>query len=197
MEKIIKNSLNVFRKTYFKEGKFIENYSIIDGDVINYKTALDGYGRSRIIGNSIFSPRIKKVSHFPLPLQKKMFKKSEYDYILTIHNKLPNGILGKLRFKDIEEFGLDVKNMSQEEIMEMINEFLHMTNEEVMEKFGISRSVFSKKSLEYMDNQDKRVKRRRKFEEKVLSSIKEGNDLSEKIERQKNSIDTDEKVNDR
>ena len=60
MEKVIKNSLNVFRKTYFRQGKFIEDYSAFDGDVLDYRAALDGNGRSRIVGKPISQLLLKR-----------------------------------------------------------------------------------------------------------------------------------------
>ena len=185
MEKVIKNSLNVFRKTYFRQGKFIEDYSAFDGDVLDYRAALDGNGRSRIVGNSVFSPRIKRMSHFSIPLLRKNDKKTESKYILTIHNRLPNGINGRLKYKELKEIEIDTKGKSQEELISMINDFLHMTNAEIMERFGIERSWFAKETLNYMDKKDKKVLSRRKFEDKVIRSINEGKRLSAEIAKQK------------
>lgn len=184
MEKKIKDALEVFRKTYFKSGNFDSNYTTFDGNVVEYNTALDGNGRSRIIGNSIFSPRIKKVTHFSIPLLRSN-KDVEDKFILTIHNKLPIGIAGRLRFKDMKEITIDVTNMSADEIMNLANEFLHMNNAEVMEKYGIKRNWFSKETLEKMDAQDRKIMRYRRFEEKVMKSIEEGKRLARELEEQK------------
>lgn len=185
MENAISDSLKAFKKIYFRQGKFIEDYSAFDGDVLDYKSVLDGNGRSIIVGNSIFSPRIKRISHFPISFFIKKYKNIESSYVLTIHNKLPQGINGRVKYKELREIELDIKEKTQAELISMINDFLHMTNAELMERFGIERSWFANETLNYMDKQDKKVLERRKFEDKVIRSINEGKRLSEEIEKQK------------
>lgn len=185
MESIIKRSLNIFKKTYFRNEKFFEKYNFLSGNVSGYReNALDKNGKSKIIGNNVFSPRIKKV--------KKIFKKDDSEqakYVLTIHPKLPNNIKGRIRRNKIKEIELDIDSMSMDEIIDKVKLVLNMTNEEIMEYFGIKRKWFSRKTLDFLDNHDDKVRRHRIFEEKVITSLKESEKLDKLIEIKNNDID--------
>lgn len=160
LEKKINESLEYFKKAYMKYGYFRMDYGKGPGteNSPDYYEAIDNDYMSKIVGNSVFSPRIRRVPvylHNDGPYQGWQIP-HHYEWALSIHPKLSDGIGALVSPKNMREIKIDPDAMSNEEILNMIKDFLMLSNEEVMKRFRIDRSIFTEASLRKMKEMDKR-----------------------------------------
>lgn len=160
LEKKIYESLEYFKRAYMKYGYFRLDYGKGTGteDSPDYYEAIDNNYMSKIVGNSVFSPRIRRVPVYENndgPYQGWQFP-HHYEWALSIHPRLRDGIGSLVLPENMREIKIDPGSMSNEEILDMIRDFLMLSNEEVMRKFRIDRSIFTEASLRKMKEMDER-----------------------------------------
>lgn len=160
LEKKISESLEYFRRAYMKYGYFRMDYGKGPGteNSPDYYEAIDDNYMSKIVGNSVFSPRIRRVPVYENndgPYQGWTFP-HHYEWALSIHPRLSDGIGALVSPRNIREIKIDPGSMSNEEILDMIEDFLMLSNEEIMRKFRIDRSIFTEASLRKMREMDER-----------------------------------------
>lgn len=150
MEKKINNSLEVFKRIYFKDGT-LKTDDELEENLENVSEL------SSIVGNNSFSPTIKKVPVYRMYRQYKGWgEPNTYKKVLGISLKVNEGIKEKVISYNMNEITFDVDNLSENEIVEKVKEILSLSNKQVIDKFNIDFSTFSKESLERLKEFDMR-----------------------------------------
>ena len=161
LERKIKQSIEYFKKAYFKYGYFRKDYGkgVGSDDSPDYYEVLDENYCSKIVGNSSFSPRIRRVPVYPEGhIHSGWAFPAYFKWALSIHPKLGDGIREEVYSENMKEICIDVDSMSEEDMIEMIEDFLRLSNEDVLRKFKIDKRIFSQESLDTMRNVDMRNK---------------------------------------
>ena len=160
MSKKIEQAVDLFKSVYMKYGIFrldwgkgyVENTP-------NYSEALSG-NFSNIVGNSSFSPRVRRVEY--------RVNEGKYPYwtipdscyyVLTLHPYVRDGVTEVLKPQDINEIRVDKTNIcrvDEREIVDMVREFLSLTNEEVIKKYLKDPSILSQASRDKLAEVDRR-----------------------------------------
>ena len=160
MSKKIEQAVDLFKSVYMKYGIFrldwgkgyVENTP-------NYCEALSGKF-SNIVGNSSFSPRVRRVEY--------RVNEGKYPYwtipdscyyVLTLHPYVRDGVTEVLKPQDINEIRVDKTNIcrvDEREIVDMVREFLSLTNEEVIKKYLKDPSILSQASRDKLAEVDRR-----------------------------------------
>lgn len=151
MAKKYKESLDLFKKIYFKEDGELdrEGYSLFYSNnkkeycKLGKDNSILGDGKSKIIGKSAFTPRIVKKDETEAESAK---------YYLTLDNQ------GKFdhhfdqfymsNIKNIHE--IDIIDMTEEDIMSKVEQILNMSNEEIMNMFNIQETYSTKVKIELL-----------------------------------------------
>ena len=150
MENRIDKSVEVFKRIYLKD-ELVKTEDELGQDVGK------NLELSNIVGNSSFSPIIKKVPVYQRYRQYKGWgKPSTYKFVLGINPKVNDGIKEDVSVYNINELDADIKNLTENEIIEKVKEFLSLSNKQVIEKFNIDSRIFSKESLDILNEVDKR-----------------------------------------
>lgn len=150
MENKIDKSLDVFKRIYLKD-ECVKTEDELGQDVGKNSEL------SNIVGNSSFSPIIKKVPVYQRYRQYKGWgKPSTYKVVLGINPKVNDGIKEYISSYNMNEIDCDIKNLTENEIVEKVKEFLSLSNKQVIEKFNIDSRIFSKESLDILNEVDKR-----------------------------------------
>ena len=160
LEKKINESLEYFKRAYMKYGYFRLDYGKGLGteDSPDYYEAVDNKNMSKIVGNSVFSPRIRRVPVYlnnNVPYQGWQIP-DHYEWALSIHPRLRGGVGEIISPRNMREIKIDPRSMSNEELLDMIKDFLMLSNEEVMKRFKIDTRIFSEESLRKMEEMDER-----------------------------------------
>ena len=159
MQKRINRALEYYKKAYWRNGlmRFDYGKGVGTEDTPNYREALTG-NISNIVGNSSFSPRIRRALVYnPGHTYGWGIPHSAY-FVLSIHPYLHDGINETIMPEDIIEVTLTRDQLNNDGITKVITDFLHLTNAEVLEKFVKDKSKFSAKSLQIMEEVDRKNK---------------------------------------
>lgn len=161
MEKKINRSLEVFKRVYFKDG-ILKTDDELEENLENVSEL------SSIVGNNSFSPTIKRVPVYRMYRQYKGWgEPNTYKKVLGISLKVNDGIKENVSSYNMNEITVDVENLSENEIVEKVKEILSLSNKQVIDKFNIDYSIFSKESLKIMEEIDMKNELIRKNEENI------------------------------
>lgn len=150
------DSMALFEEIYFdKNGNFAfdaHNAHSQDSDKywdLGKDNTLGGDGRSKIVGRSFFTPRIRRQ---PVCDEHTPSKITGYKYFLTLdyQGMFDYHFDAFLQSNQDCIKEIDISNMSKEEILIKVNEILHMSNEQVMELFNIQSTYSTKVKLELL-----------------------------------------------
>lgn len=162
------DSLDLFEQIYYTEdGKLKKDdwrENSYDEDSSTYgKFARDksyeADGRSKLVGRSAFSPRIRRIPAFQTKENAQGRKINTmnfegYKYVLTLDEQGQfdhhiYGFLSENRVKgNVTEF--DITDKSKEEVLGLVREMLSMSNEEIMKRFGIDKIYSDQVKLELL-----------------------------------------------
>ena len=161
MSRKIEQAVELFKKVYMKRGYFRQDWGKGPGteNTPDYREALTGHF-SNIVGNSSFSPRIRRAE----------YRKNEGKYpywtipdscyfVFSLHPHIRDGVTEVIRPGDINEIRLETNNMGEvndDEIVRLIREFLSLTNEEVIAKYIKDPSILSQASRDKLAEVDRR-----------------------------------------
>ena len=178
----IDKAISAFRTAYAKEGFLRLDFGkgIGTEDSPCYGEILTADNRSKIVGNSSFSPRMRrKPVYYPGQITNRGWAiPHHYEFVLSIHPYLHDGIKEEINPDDIREIKLDCKVLNRRSMEEIMTEFLKLSNAEVLEKYVVNKGLLSKESLDIMEKVDRRNARIAELEE----SIEEGVKLDSKLE---------------
>ena len=178
MSRKIEQAVELFKRVYMKRGYFRQDWGKGPGteNTPDYGEALTG-NLSKIVGNSSFSPRIRRVKYrrnegkypsWTIP--------DSYHFVFSLHPYVRDGVTEIIRPQDINEIRLETNNIGEvrySEIVRMIREFLSLTNEEVIKKYIKDPSMLSQASRDKLAEIDRRNELLAQAEE----SLQEGKKL--------------------
>lgn len=182
LQKKIDRALNAFRAAYVRDGILRLDFGKGFGteDSPNYGSILTADKKSKIVGNSSFSPRLRrKPVYYPGQITNRGWAiPHHYEFVLSIHPYLHDGIKEEINPEDIREVKLERDVLNRRSMEEIMLEFLKLTNAEILEKYVVNKDLFSKESLDIMETVDRKNARIAELEK----SIEEGAELDSKLE---------------
>ena len=148
-------------------------------DAPGYRGLLRDDKRSKAVGNSSFSPRLRrKPVYYPgQDTSRGWTIPHHYEFVLSIHPYLHDGIEEVISPEDIKEVYLSRDLLNRKCLEEIARDFLKLSNAEVLEKYVVNKNIFSKKSLDIMETVDRKNARIAELEQ----SIEEGAELDSKL----------------
>lgn len=148
-------------------------------DTPGYRGLLRDDKRSKAVGNSSFSPRLRRrpVYYPGQDTSRGWTIPHHYEFVLSIHPYLHDGIEEEIRPEDIKEVYLSHDLLNRKCMEEIVRDFLKLSNAEVLEKYVVNKNIFSKKSLDIMEAVDRKNARIAELEQ----SIEEGAELDAKL----------------
>ena len=177
----IDKAISAFRTAYAKEGFLRLDFGkgIGTEDSPCYGEILTADNRSKIVGNSSFSPRMRrKPVYYPGQITNRGWAiPHHYEFVLSIHPYLHDGIEEVIRPEDIKEVYLSHNLLNRKCMEKIVRDFLKLSNAEVLEKYVVNKNIFSKKSLDIMEAVDRKNARIAELEQ----SIEEGAELDSKL----------------
>lgn len=150
----IKKSMEIFKDAYSLFGSFSLGFGYGNTDSPNYHRLLNADGTSKVVGNSSFSPRIRMVPVYNNGRREYGYPDC-YCWVLSVHSKLHDGIKEYVNPRKIQEINIK-DSTNTHEVLDMVRDFLKLSNKEVMEMFKIPEETFSEESRRIMKDVDRR-----------------------------------------